>query len=171
MIEYIDELEQVLRCIKEKDIDSIVSLIDKASRVYVIGNGGSQANADHFVTDLVKLCNKKAYSMSNSSLLTMISNDFDYVHGFYFLLSTYCSKGDVVFAMTTSGKSGNIVRAMGNNLNVKTVLITGSGGKELAESTDASIVVPSLNIQILEDIFLILCHLIALKLREVKNEK
>lgn len=91
----------------------MVEEIKKASRVYIIGNGGSAALADHFANDLVKMCGIKAYSLcSNTALLTSLANDNGYENIFVDQLKVYLEKEDVLVTISTSGKSKNIIKAI-----------------------------------------------------------
>ena len=81
----------------------------KASRVYVIGNGGSYANALHITNDLIA-CGVKAFSCDPSTL-TMFANDYGWYNGFVRWIKTVGEPGDLLIALSGSGKSPNIVMA------------------------------------------------------------
>ena len=161
MIKYKNKLLNVIEKIRMDDIEDISNWIKGFERIYVIGNGGSQATAEHFVVDLLKYGNKKAYSIGSSSLITMAGNDFGYNHSFYWILNKYIADSDLVFAISTSGMSENIIRAISNNFK-KTFLLTGLKGKSSIDLVDKGYVIQSDNIQIVEDVSLIICHMIAL---------
>ena len=72
----------------------------------------------------------------------------------------------MIIGITTSGKSENILRALVGHCNIKSILITGKNGREIAEDLNGCIVVDDDHTQTLEDVFSILCHIIAIKLRE-----
>ena len=93
-------------------MQNIIEAIKKAKRVYVCGNGGSASTANHFVNDLVKMCGIKAYSLcGNEALLTALANDNGYEMVFVDQLKVYAERGDLVIAISTSGKSSNILIA------------------------------------------------------------
>ncbi len=169
--DYIHSLDKILWSLDVKQIDKVIEIIKKANNVYVVGNGGSSALAEHFVVDLIKFGNKKAYSLSNSSLYSMLVNDYGHEHSYRWVLDKICSKDDLVIGITTSGKSENILRALIGHIRVKSVLITGKNGRRIAEDMDGCIVIDDTNTQILEDVFSILCHIIAIKLGEEHGRK
>ncbi len=92
-------------------MESIVNAIKAAKRVYVCGNGGSASTANHFVNDLVKMSGIRAYSLcANEALLTALANDNGYENVFIDQLRVYAEEGDLIIAITTSGKSENILK-------------------------------------------------------------
>lgn len=174
MIRYAKNLQSVVSRLDFAQIGKVVDFLNVNSHrnIFVVGNGGSQATAEHFVTDLLKMGGMKAHSISNCSLFTMASNDFGYGHGFSWLLTRYCASNDIVIGITTSGKSENIVRSLIWDTRVKTVLITGAKGKKFAKQIDFPIVIDSENTQIIEDVSLVVCHMISVELcKRRKNGK
>ena len=90
-----------------------MELIDKvraAKRVYIIGNGGSYANAAHITNDLL-LCGVKAFTLDPATL-TAFANDFGYEGVFARWLETVGEKGDLLIALSGSGTSPNILAAI-----------------------------------------------------------
>ena len=170
MVDYFHKIVAVLNQVDKKSINRVVGLIQSSDRIYIIGNGGSQATAEHFAVDLLKYGGKRAYALSSSAMLTMSSNDFGYEHSFNWLLSRYLDKNDLIFGISTSGKSLNILRAFFSRLDVKSVFLTGLWGKNEAKNVSEAIIINSKQTQILEDISLIICHNIALKLNELRGK-
>lgn len=84
--------------------------IKAAKRVYIIGNGGSYANAMHICNDLIA-CGVKAYTLDPASL-TATANDFGFEYVFSRWLDVVAEKGDLLIALSGSGKSRNILRAI-----------------------------------------------------------
>lgn len=164
MISYSKSISETLNQLPYEQIQSTALLIEEAKSIFVIGNGGSQATAEHFVTDLIKLSGKKAHTVSNTSLLTMAGNDFGYEHSFSWLIDRLSSDGDLIIGISTSGKSKNVLRSLVGNTKVKTVLISGPGGLDFSKHLDSNIIIPSTNTQILEDVSSIVCHMISLEL-------
>ena len=169
--DYLHHINKVLNSLNVNQIDSVVKLIKNANNVYVIGNGGSAALADHFCIDLIKFGNKKAYSLSNPSLYSMLVNDYGHRHSFKWVIDKLCCKNDLIIGITTSGKSENIIQAMIGNLRIKSVLITGKNGRSIAQEMDGSIVVDDVHTQTLEDVFSILCHMISIRLGETNGRE
>lgn len=92
-------------------MNKLVELIRKARFVYVCGNGGSASTAEHFTNDLFSKGVKAMCLSSNTSILTMIANDFGYDDIFKRQLLTYAYPGDLLIIISCSGTSKNIVRA------------------------------------------------------------
>lgn len=88
----------------------LVDRIKKAKRVYIVGNGGSYANADHICNDLLA-CGIRAFTL-NPAFLTATANDFGYAHVFARWLRVVGEKGDMLIALSGSGKSPNILNAI-----------------------------------------------------------
>lgn len=84
--------------------------VKKAKRVYIIGNGGSYANAVHICNDLLG-CGVKAYTLDPATL-TATANDFSYSEVFSKWITTVGEPGDLLVALSGSGKSPNIVNAV-----------------------------------------------------------
>jgi len=94
----------------EQFIDAILEAKRNCQRVYLIGNGGSYANAVHIANDLIA-CGVRAHTLDPASL-TAIANDFGYEHVFSRWLSVCAEAGDVLIALSGSGTSKNILEAM-----------------------------------------------------------
>ena len=88
----------------------LLDKIRKAPRVYIVGNGGSYANALHLQNDLIA-CGIKAYTLDPSTL-TAIANDHGYEYIFSLWLFTVAEPGDLLIALSGSGKSKNILNAV-----------------------------------------------------------
>ena len=110
----------------EKAALMMIKSIKKKNKIIFCGNGGSASDGEHLCTELVGryLKNRKAYPAialtSNSSLITALGNDFGYENIFYRQIESLGKKGDVLFAITTSGKSKNILKIL--NLSKKRAL-------------------------------------------------
>lgn len=100
-------LKQLLRAKGE-----IVSAQRAGSKIVVIGNGGSAAIASHVSVDLTKAAGLKAVNFNEASLLTCLSNDFGYEHGFAKAIEFYGDPGDVLIAISSSGESENILNGV-----------------------------------------------------------
>src|SRR3954467_11179825 len=122
-------------------IDLLKEARDKKRHVFTCGNGGSASTASHFVTDMVKGAsyNRDArfrIIALNDSLptLTAYSNDVSYDCVFAEQLKNFAQPGDVLIAISGSGNSPNVLRAMeyGNSIGCHTIALTGRDGGKLA---------------------------------------
>lgn len=99
-----------------KGVETVCCLIKdnvcRGSKVLFIGNGGSAAIASHMAIDFWKNGKMQAMAFNDSSLLTCISNDFGYQHVFEKPIEMFAGTGDVLFAISSSGKSENILRGV-----------------------------------------------------------
>lgn len=98
--------------------------------VYVVGNGGSAGIASHFSTDLIKTCKVPSTTLYDSNLMTCLSNDYGYDHVFSYPLEHIGKSHDLLVAISSSGKSPNILRAAEMALRKEIPLITLSGFAE-----------------------------------------
>ena len=121
------------------DLDMIAGLLCQAHangrRIYVMGNGGSAAAANHFVCDLVKI-GYPAFSLAaNVPLITMLANDYGYKNIFAMQLEPVLEPGDIVIAISTSGNSPNVVKAVkfANSVDAITVGFLGWPGGKLKD--------------------------------------
>jgi D-sedoheptulose 7-phosphate isomerase len=89
---------------------SVLEAIKRARRVYIIGNGGSYANAMHICNDLL-LCGVKAFTLDPSTL-TALANDFGYEVAYQMWIEKVGEKGDLLIALSGSGRSPNILNAI-----------------------------------------------------------
>ncbi len=106
--------------------------VGSGRRVFIIGNGGSCAIAEHISTDLNKRCNVKALTLSNNSLLTALTNDYgqDNIFAEWMNMNQF-GKTDFLVAISSSGKSRNILRALefAASWSASTLSIFGMDGK------------------------------------------
>jgi D-sedoheptulose 7-phosphate isomerase len=136
-------------------IEAAAQLIIDAYRngggVFLFGNGGSAADAQHIAGELVGrfLINRpalKAQALStDTSILTCLANDFSYEEIFSRQLEANAAPGDVAFGLSTSGNSPNVVRALqyARENGMKTLAFTKAGGGKCAELADVLVDVPS----------------------------
>ena len=134
---------------------SLTDAVRKANRVYLIGNGGSAANAIHIANDLIS-CGIKAQALLDISTITAIANDYGYEHVFSRQLEVFGNKGDLLVCLTGSGNSMNILEAItkAKSKGMDVLVITG-GGKA---ATMAPHILTDDNMQLSEERQLILGH-------------
>lgn len=90
-------------------MNKLIELIKKARFIWIVGNGGSAATAEHFATDLVKKGYPAICLNSQNSVITMIANDYGYRNIFAIQLDAYGNENDLLVTISCSGTSQNIV--------------------------------------------------------------
>jgi D-sedoheptulose 7-phosphate isomerase len=177
-----DYLETYYKTIKKLTADSVLPIISEFAstcknqkNIFVFGNGGSAANASHFVNDLAKGVavetgiKIKAISLNeNVSLMTAISNDCSYEDVYLMQLANLANSGDLVFTLSVSGNSPNLIKAVewANKNGLNTIAIVGGKKGKLYELAKQSVVIDSFHYGHVEDIHLFICHLIGYALME-----
>jgi len=92
-------------------VASLSALKKKGGKVFLIGNGASCSMASHFAADLTKNAGISSYSINEGSLLTCFANDFSFETAYMEILKRLMRDGDILIAISSSGKSQNIVNA------------------------------------------------------------
>ena len=181
--DYLSGLKDVLDRLPLKPIDEIIRVIEQARdegrQIFVIGNGGSAATASHMMNDLCKgtLGHKgdapwprlRVIALTdNVSLMTAWANDTDFNHIFSEPLKNLAQRGDVLVAISASGNSPNIIAAVeaAKQIGVTVLGLTGFTGGKLSKMADVSLVVPSDGYGPVEDVHMILDHIITSYLYE-----
>ncbi len=143
--------------------------------IFFFGNGGSAATSSHMSQDLGKLTivegRSRFRSLSLADPLPLIlawANDKSYAEIFAEQLKNHGRRGDVAIGISGSGNSPNVLRALeeARRLGLTTVGLIGSGGGKMQALCDLAIVVPSSNMQHIEDVHHILLHLVTAYLRD-----
>jgi len=172
--QYFEELQQVVVGLPHAAINQIADTLVKANEigrtVYLFGNGGSAALASHLACDLGKgtaNCNGgkrfRALALTdNLPTLTAWANDAGYEGVFSEQLSNFVQPHDVAFAISGSGNSKNVLNALqvAREAGATTVGFSGFQGGEMKSLCDLCVVVPSHNMQIIEDLHLSMAHAI-----------
>ena len=129
----------------------IVSSIHAEGKILLFGNGGSATDASHIAAEFVGRYDRDRVPLpalalsTDMATITCIANDYEYADIFARQISGLGRKGDIAIAISTSGNSLNILKAVevARNLGLTTVAWTGKGGGKLASLVDYSFVVPS----------------------------
>ena len=177
---YIDRLEQGLRSIDPEAIADVVEALEQARveqrTLFIIGNGGSAATASHMANDLQKLASQgkspafRAIALTdNVPLITAWGNDEDYTAVFVRQLEALAYPGDVLIAITGSGNSPNIVRAMGwaKDSGIETIALLGFDGGRAKAIADHVLLFPEDHYGRIEDAHMVLEHMITNYLAEM----
>ena len=137
--------------------------------IFVAGNGGSAATAAHFVCDMVKGASYQRNERfrivalgQNLPALTAYSNDVDYSEALLEELRNFAQPGDLYMAISGSGNSPNVVRAMeyANSIGCRTLALTGRDGGKLGALAQLQIHVPEPHMGRIEDAHHVICHMI-----------
>ena len=176
---YISHLQGVLARLTLPDvkasIDAIMAAYYADKQIFVIGNGGSASTASHIACDLGKgtsVPGKPRFRVisltDNVATMTAWSNDVSYEDVFIEQLKNLVNPGDLVLGISASGNSENVIRAIryANEIGCKTVGWSGFGGGKLAEICDINVVVDSNLYGPVEDVHLILNHILHAWIRE-----
>ena len=181
--DYAGELSRALATVEEGRFEAAARILDAAytrgATVFSIGNGGSASIANHFQCDHVKgvrigtdLLTRVQSLSTNVEILSAIANDIGYDSVFEYQLQSQARPGDVVVAVSSSGRSPNIVRALewcaANG--VETIALTGFTGGPSRELATVSIHVDSLNYGVIEDSHQACMHLLAQYVRQSHME-
>jgi phosphoheptose isomerase len=172
--DYAAALEAALRAVDGTTIERACIEIERAAaqgrRIHVVGNGGSAAIADHLCCDWTKGTNSAGHNVirtqslsSNVALYSAIANDYGFDNVFSTQVGFFGDAGDVLIAISSSGNSENILKAVAaaKAAGIFVVGMSGFSGGRLAEASDASIHVPASNYGIVEDAHQAIMHIIA----------
>lgn len=177
--DYICELKEILDNLSQEVVEHVINVLHEArmdnKQVFIMGNGGSASTASHFVCDLGKNTRVKGIPnfrvmglTDNLALFSALANDEGYENVFAEQLANHVQPSDVVIGISTSGNSPNVVNAirLAHSVQATTIGFTGFNSGELGSLVDIDLHVPSHSIEHVEDIHLVLEHLITRALRE-----
>ena len=158
--EYIEKTEKIANIIYKK--------LSQGATIFLCGNGGSASDCQHFSSELVgKFKNKRkplrAISLTtDTSILTNIANDFSYDLICSRQIEALSKEGDILFSISTSGESENIVNAIikANELGLETISLLGKKGGQALKISDHNILVPSFVTARIQEIHALTEHII-----------
>ncbi len=170
-----DEHEAVLRATRgalrnefSRLCDIALSALRGGNKLVLFGNGGSAADAQHIAAELVVRYKTNRAPLAaialttDSSILTAAANDFGYDTIFDRQLAALCKPGDVAIAISTSGDSENVVRALqtARDMGVTPAAFSGNGGGRLVGLADPNLVVPSGTTARVQEMHILLGHML-----------
>ncbi len=149
--------------------DAISSALKSGKKLLVAGNGGSASQSQHFVAELVGKYLKdrapqRAISLvSDIATITSLSNDFGYEHVFSKQIEALGKKGDVFVALSTSGNSENILKALeqAKRVGLTCIGLTGKDGGKMKNFCDHILAVPSDSTPLIQESHLSILHILA----------
>ena len=172
---YVTRLKLILDDIDENAVSEIIDTLEETvannSRIYIIGNGGSSATASHMANDLGvglrrrNIVNFDVVSLAdNSPVITAVANDIGYENIFHMQMKGVINPTDVVIAISCSGDSPNITKAIdyAQTVGCKIIGFSGFNGGHLKKVSDISFHVnaPKNEYGLVEDVHMILDHII-----------
>lgn len=156
----------------EKAGKLIIKQVTSGHKLVFIGNGASAAISSHMSTDFWKNGRMRAIAFNDSSLLTCISNDCGYKHVFSKPIEMFTDKGDILIAISSSGKSENILLGVQSARSKGCKVITLSGfdnNNPLSSLGDYNFYVPSKSYGLVEIIHHSICHCILNTIMQYKK--
>jgi len=170
---YVSAQKAALDSIPAQAVEQLIKLMRHAlqedRQIFVFGNGGSAANASHFITDLGKGASDKVgrrfrcLSLNdNVSWMTALANDYTYEDIFVRQLENYARPGDVAMALSVSGNSPNVVKALAwaRKTGLTTIALVGGKRGEMARMAEHVVVIDSTHYGRVEDAQMGICHMI-----------
>ena len=158
----------------EKSIGASVAALKAGKKILAFGNGGSAAEAQHFVAEIVNKFLKMRPALravaltTDTSVLTSIGNDIAFDALFSRQIEALGDSGDVAVALSTSGNSPNIIKALeaAKEKGLATIGLSGEGGGKMAAFCDYLLDVPSTSTPRIQEVHLVLLHILA---EEIEN--
>lgn len=168
-----DHLDIIIDAAKE-----IARTFNEGNKLILFGNGGSATDASHIAAEFVNRFKKDRPGLPAISLntdmavITSIANDYDYSEVFSRQLKSLAVEGDIIIAISTSGISPNIHKALdtAKKKRLKTVVFTGAHGGKMAERADFSFMVASENTPRIQETHITLGHVLCLMVEEILFE-
>jgi D-sedoheptulose 7-phosphate isomerase len=161
---YLGRLETTIKSIDPKQVSKVGELLtaarEEGRQVFLAGNGGSAALASHMATDIAKGCSRnrdkrfRCISLTdNTPWITALSNDISYDDVFVEQIKNYANKGDLFIAISGSGNSKNILKALqwANQAGVVTVGISGFAGGKLKDMVNHHVHIKAEHMGLIED--------------------
>ncbi len=177
--QYLTEISDTLGRLPVEAVAQVVDVLEEACAkgryVFLFGNGGSAATASHFASDLAKgaIClgkpRVKAFALTDHvPLLSAWANDTSYENIFAEQLENFVEPGDIVIGISGSGNSANVLNGVrvAKAKGATTIGFIGIDGGKLKKLVDIAVVVPSHNMEQVEDSHLLFGHVITTCLRE-----
>jgi D-sedoheptulose 7-phosphate isomerase len=156
----------------------IAGVFNEGKKLILFGNGGSSTDASHIAAEFVNRFQMERPPLpaiainTDMAVMTAIGNDYGFSEVFSKQLKALANEGDVVIAITTSGASKNVIKALevAKKKKLKTVVFTGAKGKKLSSGVDHAFVVPSEITARIQEVHITLGHIICQMIEEILFE-
>lgn len=158
----------------EAACDVCIQAIRRGGAIYFCGNGGSAADAQHFAAELVGRYRKERSALRavaltvDSSVLTSVGNDYGFEEVFSRQVEGLAEKGDVLVAISTSGNSANVLRAIeaAKKLGAVTIGLTGRAAGKMQDICDVMICAPSEEVPRIQELHAAIGHILCGEIEE-----
>ena len=151
----------------EKVAFALADVFKNKKKVLICGNGGSNCDALHFAEEFTGRFRADrralpAIAISDSSHITCVGNDYGFDEIFSRGVEAYAQEGDMFFGISTSGNSGNVIKALeaAKKLNLKTCLLLGKDGGKLKGQADYEFIIPGKTSDRVQEIHMMILHII-----------
>ncbi len=168
-------LEQHLQCVKtlqsaavavEKAAGAMAAALARGNKIMACGNGGSAADCQHFVAEIVGRFrrNRPGWAAvaltTDTSILTAVGNDFGYHHVFSRQVEALGEAGDILVGISTSGGSANVIEAfeVAGRKDIFTIALTGAADSSMAKMAELAIGVPSETTARIQEAHILILH-------------
>ncbi|MFN3739161.1 MAG: SIS domain-containing protein [Thermodesulfovibrionales bacterium] len=156
----------------------IANAFDEGNKLILFGNGGSATDASHIAAEFVNRFKRERPGLpamalnTDIAVITSIANDYDYSEVFARQLKSLSNEGDIVIAISTSGNSPNVLKAVdvAKKRKLKTVAFTGIKGVKLASKVNYAFVVPSDDTPRIQETHITLGHILCQMVEEILFE-
>lgn len=165
-----DNLEAVLEV-----SEVLAETFNKGGKVILFGNGGSATDASHIAAEFVNRLRRDRPALpaialgTDTAVLTSIANDYDFSEVFARQVKALAHEGDIVIAISTSGNSPNVIKAveLAKKKRLKTIAFTGAKGSKLASKADYVFAVPSESTPRIQETHITLGHVLCQMVEEI----
>lgn len=151
----------------EKIAEELADIFKNGNKVLICGNGGSNCDALHFAEEFTGRFRKErralpAIALSDSSHITCVGNDYGFDYIFSKGVEAYGKEGDMFIGISTSGNSGNVIKAVekAKSLGLKTVVLLGKDGGKLKGMCDYEFIIPGETSDRIQEIHMMILHII-----------
>lgn len=168
--DYVHGIDEALRGSQER-LEEIIDILKithrRNKRIWVLGNGGSLAIAQHFAQDMIKMCGVRAHAITCPSIITAYTNDHAFEYSSYRPVQVLRDPGDAVMIFSCSGKSRNYIEFVSMQ-DHPLIAVVGTDGGFLIEKADFSVHVKSHDYQVCETAFCVIADLIVKSMKEIQ---